>query len=343
MKAWAFLSRVLAAMILLGASFAQARDQVLINGAGATFPAPLYTKWFQDYNKSHPKVEINYQSIGSGGGIKQLSAKTVDFGASDAPMTEAEIKKAGESILHIPTVLGAVVMTYNLKGVSQVLKLDGDAISDIFRGKIVKWNDPKIAALNKGVELPDQFIVVVYRSDSSGTTAILTEYLAKVNEAWKKEVGQGKAIKWPTGLGGKGNEGVTGQVKNTPGSIGYVELSFALAEKLPMALLKNKAGHYVAPSIESVSSAAEGSLKTIPNDLRVSITNPDGKNAYPIAAFTYLLVYQNMPGPKGREMVNFLKWAMDQGQKEAPALAYAPLPAPVVSRVKEKIQSIQTK
>lgn len=331
-------------LLLLGLAsvHAQAADAILINGAGATFPAPIYTKWFQDYNKANPKVEINYQSIGSGGGIKQLTAKTVDFGASDAPMTDLEMKSAGAPVLHIPTVLGAVVLSYNVPGLNQSIRLNGEIVSEIYRGLITKWNDPKIVALNKDAKLPNQSIVPVYRSDSSGTTSVFTEYLAKVSEPWKTGIGSGKAVKWPVGLGGKGNEGVTGQVKNTPGAIGYVELSFALSEKLPMADVKNKAGNFVTPSIQSVSEAAAGALKTMPDDFRVSITDPAGKNAYPIAAFTYLLVYKTMPGVKGQELVKFLNWALENGQKSAPQLAYAPLPESMIGKVKNKVKEIKT-
>lgn len=319
-----------------------AADKTLINGAGATFPAPIYTKWFQDYNKSHPSVEINYQAIGSGGGIKQLTEKTVDFGASDAPMTDAEIAKV-PGVLHIPTVLGAVVITYNLPTVKKAIKLDGETIAELFSGKILKWNDAKIAKLNPGVAFPDSQVIPIYRADSSGTTAVFTEYLGKVSEAWQKEVGHGKTVKWPTGVGGKGNEGVTGQVKNTPGAIGYVELTYATAEKLPMADLKNKAGTFVTPSMKSVSEAASGALKTMPEDFRVSITNADGKQAYPISAFTYLLINKEMPGEKGKQLVGFLNWAMTDGQKSAPGLSYASLPPTMVPKIKEKIKTIVTK
>lgn len=332
-----------AAFVLAFCLQAEAQDKILINGAGATFPAPIYTKWFQDFNKSNPKVEINYQSIGSGGGIKQLTAKTVDFGASDAPMKDSEIQAAGGNVIHIPTVLGAVAVTYNVPNLKKPINLDGEAIAALFSGKIMKWNDPKIAALNAGVTLPDTSVVPVYRSDSSGTTAVFTEYLAKVSPEWKSKVGEGKSVKWPAGLGGKGNEGVTGQVKNTPGSVGYVELAFAMAEKLPTAMVKNKAGAFVAADIKSVTAAAAGASKAMPEDFRVSITDADGKDAYPIAAYTYLLVYKDMPGAKGQEFVKFLGWAMDAGQKQAQALQYAPLPAPVIAKVKEKIKTISTK
>jgi phosphate transport system substrate-binding protein len=330
------------AFILSLSGISHAANKVLINGAGATFPAPIYMKWFQDYNKVHPSVEINYQAIGSGGGIKQLTEKTVDFGASDAPMTDAEIAKVSGPVLHIPTVLGAVVMTYNLPAVKSPIKLDGETIAEIYTGKITKWNDPKMAALNKGLVLPDVSIVPIYRADSSGTTSVFTEYLGKVSAMWEKEVGHGKTVKWPSGIGGKGNEGVTGQVKNTPGAIGYIELTYATAEKLPMAELKNKAGNYITPSMKAVSEAAAGSLKTMPADFRVSITNAEGKTAYPISSFTYLLINKQMSGEKGKELVNFLNWAMTDGQKSAPALSYAALPASMVPKIKEKIKAIVT-
>lgn len=328
-------------LTMLLSLLAKADEKILINGAGATFPAPIYMKWFQDYNHAHPAVEINYQSIGSGGGIKQLTKKTVDFGASDAPMTDEEINKVGASVLHIPTVLGAVVVTYNIPGLKTSLNLDGALVAQIFSGEVSRWNDPKIQALNPGVALPSQSIVVVYRSDSSGTTAVFTEYLAKVNQNWKTSVGSGKAVKWPTGLGGKGNEGVTGQIKNTIGSIGYVELSYALAEKLSMASIKNKSGKFILPSIASVSAAAEGALKSMPEDFRVSITDAEGVKAYPISAFTYLLVFKDMKGPKGKELVNFLNWAMLTGQNDASRLSYAPLPRSMVAKVQKRIQEIQ--
>ncbi len=322
---------------------AQAADKVVLSGAGATFPAPLYMKWFSEYNKQNPNIEINYQSIGSGGGIKNLIAKTVDFGATDAPMTDKELAEAGAPVLHIPTVMGAVVITYNLTEVTKPLRLTSEVIADLYLGTITKWNDPKIAALNPGVALPNKAIVVAYRSDSSGTTAVFTEYLTKTSEAWKAKVGAGKAVKWPTGLGGKGNEGVTGFIKNTPGSLGYVEFTYATAEKLPVAELKNKAGQFVAPSVKAISDAAAGAMKTLPADMRVSITDADGKTSYPISAITYLLVFQNMPKDKGQPLVEFLKWAMKDGQALAPALSYAPLPKPMLSKVEGKVTSVTLK
>lgn len=343
MKSIPNVYRIMMALLLMTLLIGpvQAQEKVLINGAGATFPAPIYMKWFQDYNKTNPNVEINYQSIGSGAGIKGLIAKTVDFGASDAPMSDDELKKAGAPVLHIPTVLGAVVVTYNVPGVNQAIKLDGETVAQIFGGKITKWNDPKIVALNKDVKFPEKPIVVVYRSDSSGTTAVFTEYLAKVSPAWKSEIGAAKAVKWPVGLGGKGNEGVTGLVKDTQGSVGYIELSYALAEKIPMADIKNKSGTFVTPSIQSTSDAAAAALKAMPEDFRVSITDPEGKNSYPISAFTYLLIYKDMPGKKGEELSKFLTWAMDKGQADAPKLAYSPLPKELLPKVKTKIKELK--
>ena len=329
--------------ILLASTIANAQDKVLLNGAGATFPAPIYTKWFKEYNKDNAKIEINYQAIGSGGGIKQLVAKTVDFGASDAPMTDAELASAGAPVVHIPTVLGAVVLTYNVPGVKESIKLDPEILAAIFMGKITKWNDPKLAALNKGTKFPETDIVSVYRSDSSGTTAVFTDYLAKASPEWKSAVGDGKTVKWPTGLGGKGNDGVAAMVKNTPGAIGYVELAFAVSEKMPVAQMKNKAGQFVEPSIKSVTEAAAGALKSMPEDFRVSITNAEGKGAYPISAFTYLLVYQEMAAPKGQEFVKFLGWQLDKGQKMAPEMHYAPLPTTMIPKVKAKIGQLKTK
>lgn len=341
---WAFaiLSTSTSAALVFGGTSSFAAEALLINGAGATFPAPIYTKWFKDYNQLNPNVEINYQGIGSGGGIKQFTAKTVDFGASDAPMSDEEIKAAGGAVLHIPTVLGAVVMTYNITGVKKAIRLDGAAIADIFMGKITKWNDARIKALNPSVAFPDLAIVPVYRSDSSGTTAVFTEYLTKASPAWKTAVGAGKAVKWPSGLGGKGNEGVTGQIENTPGAIGYVELSYAMSQKMPFADVKNRAGQFVTPSIASVTEAAAAAVKSMPADFRVSITDGEGKAVYPIASFTYLLIYPKMPGAKGAEFVKFLSWAMDKGQKSAPELSYAPLPGKVVALVKQQLKKVTT-
>lgn len=312
----------------------------LINGAGATFPYPLYSKWFSEYNKQNPKVKINYQSIGSGAGIKQLVSKTVDFGASDAPMSDEELKSASAAVVHIPTVLGAVVVSYNLPGLTS-LNLSPELLSDIFMGKVKKWNDPKILAENAGAKLPETYITPVYRSDGSGTTSVFTDYLAKVSPEWAKQVGAGKSVKWPAGLGGKGNEGVSGVIKQTPGSIGYIEEVYAMTNKLPMSSIKNAAGKYVQPSLESVSAAAAGALKTMPADYRVSITNAAGEKSYPIAAFTYLLVYKKLDPANGKELVQFLKWSMGKGQTYAKDLAYAPLPKPLVKKVEATISKLE--
>ena len=311
-------------------------EGLLINGAGATFPYPLYSKWFSEYNKLHSDLKFNYQSIGSGGGVKQITEKTVDFGASDAPLTDAELQKA-PGVLHVPTVLGAVAIVYN--GAPEGVKLTSESVAEIFLGKLTRWNDPKIAAANPGVKLPDQAITVVHRSDGSGTTAVFTDFLAKVSPDWKSTVGAGKSVKWPVGLGGKGNEGVTGSVKATPGAIGYVELAYARQNKLSMASLKNADGQFVAPSIESTSAAAAN--VDMPADYRVSITNAKGKGAYPISAFTYLLIYQDQTdAAKGKAVADFLWWAIHEGQKLAPALDYAPLPAPVVQKVEKTLKTI---
>jgi phosphate transport system substrate-binding protein len=316
-------------------------ETISINGAGATFPAPLYTKWFSEYRHADPSVEINYQPIGSGGGIRQLTDKTVDFGASDAPMTDEQLSKASPSVIHIPTVLGAVVITYNLPELKKPLQLSGDVVADLFLGKITKWNDARIVKLNPGVTLPATDVLVAHRSDGSGTTAVFSDYLSKVSPEWKQKVGTGPALNWPTGLGGKGNDGVTNTVKQTPGAIGYIELTFAETNKLPYASIKNKAGKFVVPSPATVSNAAAGALKEMPKDFRVSITDSAGKDAYPISAFTYLLVYQKMDAKKGPKLVKFLNWALKGGQKDAEPLHYAPLPKQLVSKVEAKVKEIQ--
>ena len=324
----------LAALALAGT--ATAADSLLVNGAGATFPAPLYTKWFAEYHKLHPEFAFNYQAIGSGGGIQQITAGTVDFGASDAPMKDEQIAKIPD-VIHVPTVLGAVVVTYNAP--VKALKLTPEVLSDIFLGKITKWNDPAIAAINKGEKLPDLAITVAHRSDGSGTSYGFTDYLAKVSPEWKEKVGAGTSVQWPVGLGGKGNDGVTGLVKATPGAIGYVELAYASQNKLAVAELKNKDGHFVKPSLETTSAAAAG--VTMPPDYRVSITNAGGKDAWPIASFTYLLVRKDQAdAKKGEALVKFLWWATHEGQQFAAPLDYAPLPKPVVSMVEKTIQSL---
>jgi len=325
--------------IALGLS-AAASAQMMINGAGATFPYPIYSKWFDEYAKVDPSVRFNYQSIGSGGGQKQILAQTVDFGASDGPMSDDNLSKAPGKILHIPTVAGAVVMTYNLPG-NPALKLDGETIADIFLGKIKKWNDPKIAASNPGAKLPDNEIVVVHRSDGSGTTFIFTDYLSKVSAEWKQKAGNNTSVNWPTGIGGKGNEGVSGQVKQTPGAIGYVELIYAIQNKMPYAELKNAAGQFVKASIESVTAAL--GTANIPDDFRFSMTNAPGESAYPIAGATWLLVYEQQKDPaKGKKLIEFLKWAMTKGEGMAKDLNYAPLPNEVQQRVLQRIDEIKS-
>jgi phosphate transport system substrate-binding protein len=319
---------------------ATASAQMMINGAGATFPYPIYSKWFDEYAKVDPSVRFNYQSIGSGGGQKQIMAQTVDFGASDGPMSDENLAKAPGKLLHIPTVAGAVVMTYNLPG-NPGLIFDGETISDIYLGKITKWNDPKLAALNPGTKLPDNDILVVHRADGSGTTFIFTDYLSKISPEWKQKVGNNTSVKWPTGVGGKGNEGVAGQVKQTPGAIGYVELIYALQNKMSFAEIKNSAGQLVKPSLESVTAAL--STAEIPDDFRFSMTNAPGKDAYPICGATWLLVYQQQKDPaKGTKLVEFLKWALTKGEGMATALDYAPLPDNVQQRVLKRIEEIKS-
>ncbi|MFL5278691.1 MAG: phosphate ABC transporter substrate-binding protein PstS [Myxococcales bacterium] len=321
----------LAALPVLGAS------KLLINGAGATFPFPLYSKWFSTYNKMHPEVRINYQSIGSGGGIKQVTEKTVDFGASDAPMSDEELSRA-QGIQHIPTVMGAVVLVYNVPGL-QSLRLTPETLAGIFLGKISNWNDPALAKDNPGAKLPDTPIAVAHRSDGSGTTYSFTDYLSKVSPQWKSGPGTGKSVNWPAGLGGKGNEGVTGLVKQNEGGIGYVELAYANQNKLPVAEMKNHDGAWVKPTLEAVSAAA--AKAQIPDDYRISITDQPGKDAWPISTFTYLLVYKDMPdAAKGEALLQFLWWAAHDGQKLASALEYAPLPAPVVSKVESTLRKL---
>jgi phosphate transport system substrate-binding protein len=318
---------------------ATASAQLTINGAGATFPYPIYSKWFDDYTKVDPSVRFNYQSIGSGGGQKQITAQTVDFGASDGPMSDENLAKAPGKIWHIPTVAGADVVTYNLPG-SPALKFDADTIAGIFLGQIKKWNDPKIAALNAGVNLPDQEIVVVHRSDGSGTTYIWTDYLSKVSAEWKQKVGTNTSVNWPTGLGGKGNEGVAGQVKQTPGAVGYVELIYAIQNKMPYAEVKNSAGKFVKPSVESITAAV--ATAQIPEDFRFSITNAPGNDSYPIAGATWLLVYeQQKDAAKGKKLVEFLKWALTKGEDMAKDLDYAPLPPELRDRVLKRVDEIK--
>lgn len=315
-----------------------------LTGAGATFPQPIYQRWFYDYAQK-TGVKINYQSIGSGGGIKQLSEQTVDFGASDAPMTDAEMAAAkGGPVLHIPTVIGAVAITYNLPGVSG-LKLDGATLGDMFRGQITKWNDPRIGALNAGVKLPNQDVLVVHRSDGSGTTFIFTDYLSAVSPTWKAGPGKGKEVNWPVGIGAKGNEGVAGQIKQTPGAIGYVELAYAKQNQLAVASLKNAAGNIVAPTLQGATAAAEATAQALGQgtDFRVSIVNAPGANAYPISSFTWLLVYQNpKDATKAQKLNDFIKWALTEGQAAAASLDYAPLPQNMVQLEQARLATINT-
>ena len=316
--------------------------EVRLQGAGATFPNPIYQKWFSEYNKSHPNLKFDYQSIGSGGGIRQISERTVDFGGSDAPMKDEDLKAAKGEILHIPTVLGADVITYNLQGISTDLKLTPETIAGIFLGNITKWNDPQIASSNAGVNLPASDIATIHRSEGSGTTFVFTDYLSKVSSEWKEKVGAGASVNWPgKGMGAKGNEGVTGQVKQTPNSIGYVELIYAEQNKLPYASIKNSAGAFVRPALESITAAAAAVAGQMPDDLRVSITNSPSPTAYPISSFTYLLVYKEQQDQaKGKALVDFLWWAIHDGEQMAKDLLYAPLPQEVVKKAEQKINSI---
>ena len=314
--------------------------QTTLNGAGATFPYPMYSKWFSDYHNLHSDIQINYQSIGSGGGIRQVLAQTVDFGASDGPMTDQQLSEAKFKILHIPTVMGAVVPAYNVPGVTGEIKFTPQALADIFLGKISKWNDSAITSANPGINFPAQDIIVVHRSDGSGTTYIWTDYLSKVSSDWANGPGKGTSVKWPVGLGGKGNEGVAGQVRQLPGAIGYVELIYAVQNNIPYGVVKNAAGVFVKASLDSVTAAA-ASVKTMPADFRVSITNAPGKDSYPISSFTWLLIPAQSKDPaKGKILADFLAWMVDQGQKETAALTYAPLPPNVAAKVKEAIKQV---
>jgi len=312
-----------------------------LNGAGATFPYPIYSKWFSEYRKAHPGVEINYQSIGSGGGIRQVLAGTVDFGASDGPMSDEQLKEAKVPIFHIPTVLGAVVIAYHAPGVESELKFSPDTIANICLGKVTSWNDAAIAKDNPGAKLPNTPIVLVHRSDGSGTNYIFTDYLSKISTEWKDRVGKGTSVKWPIGLGAKGNEGVAGMIRQMDGAFGYVELIYAIQNKIPYATVKNSAGDFVKASLESTTAAA-ASVKDIPADFRVSITNPPGKNAYPIASFTWLLIPSRFAdATKGKTIVDFLNWMLDQGEPMATQLDYAQLPENVKDKVRAKIKEIK--
>lgn len=326
-------------LLVAGASVAAAQQ---ITAAGATFPAPIYQKWFGDYHTAHPEVQINYQSIGSGAGIQQLTAGTVDFGASDMPMTDEQLSKIKVHTLHFPTVAGGVVPTYNIPGATLDLKFSGETLADIYLGKVKKWNDAAIAKENPGAKLPSEDIVVVHRSDGSGTSFVWTDYLSKISPEWKSKVGANSSVSWPVGLGGKGNEGVAGAVKQTPYSIGYVELLYAVQNKMPFGAVKNAAGNYVKASLESVTEAVAGAAKTIPEDFRVSITNAPGKNTYPISSFTYLLIPTQLPDAKKAATIKaFLQWMLTTGQKSAGSLDYAPLPKEVVARETKQIAAIK--
>jgi len=315
--------------------------QTTLNGAGATFPYPIYSKWFSEYHKLHPDIQMNYQSIGSGGGIRQVLAGTVDFGASDGPMTDDQLKEAKTKILHFPTVLGADVPAYNIPGVTSELKFTPEALAGIFLGKIAKWNDKALTSVNPGVNLPDKDIIVVHRSDGSGTTYIWTDYLSKVSSDWQSQVGKGTSVKWPIGLGGKGNEGVAGMIRQLPGSVGYVELIYAVQNNISYGSVKNSSGNFVKASLDSVTAAAASAPK-MPQDFRVSITNAPGKDAYPISSFTWLLIPQeSKDAAKGKILADFLNWMVTDGQKMTAALSYAPLPDGVVLKEKEAIKVVR--
>ena len=315
--------------------------QTTLNGAGATFPYPIYSKWFSEYHKVHSEVQINYQSIGSGGGIRQVTAGTVDFGASDMPMTDKQLQDFKAKILNIPTVLGADVPAYNVPGVTGEVKFTPEALAGIFLGKISKWNDKAITSANPGVNFPDKDIIVVHRSDGSGTTFIWTDYLSKVSPEWKSQVGADTSVKWPLGMGGKGNEGVAGMIRQLPGSIGYVELIYAVQNNIPYGSVRNSAGVFVKASLEGVTAAAASAAK-MPADFRVSITNAPGKDAYPISSFTWLLIpAQSKDAAKGKILADFLNWMVTDGQAMTTALAYAPLPENVATKVKEAIKQVK--
>jgi phosphate transport system substrate-binding protein len=333
-----------AAVALVGAVVLPAVAQGLtLNGAGATFPFPLYSKWSQVY-AAEKGVQINYQSIGSGGGIRQFISKTVDFGASDGPMTDEQVAQAGGRVLHIPMVAGAVVPVYNLAGIGPVLHFTPDVVADIFLGKITKWNDPRIMKANPNVSLPAADIVVVHRSDGSGTTNIWTNYLSKVSPEWKAKVGEGTSVNWPTGLGGKGNEGVAGVVKQTPNSLGYVELAYALTNQMTFGAVQNRAGQFVRATLSSTSKGVDGAVKNMPEDYRVFFTNAEGRDVYPIAGFTWILIKGDQGDPvKGKALVEFLWWATHDGQKYAPTLLYAPLPKSLVARIERTLKTVTAK
>jgi phosphate transport system substrate-binding protein len=343
------MKRIAALLVVLAAAavgLIRAEDALLINGAGASFPYPIYSKWFDDYHKKNPNIQINYQSIGSGGGIKQVTEGTVDFGASDGPMNPDQLKafkdKHGFDILHFPTVLGAAVPTYNIPGVTAELNFTPEALAGIFMGHISKWNDPAIAGANKGVNLPANDIVVVHRSDGSGTTYIWTDYLSKVSDGWKARVGNGTSVNWPVGLGGKQNEGVAGLVKQTPNSLGYVELIYAIQNNMSYGRVKNSSGEFIKADLASVTAAAAAAAKNMPEDFRVSITNPQGKTAYPISSFTWLLIPSKFADAHKRDALKgFVKWMVGEGQNDVEKLAYAKLPKEVVAKELKALNNVQ--
>ncbi len=327
-----------AGLLALTATAAVAQN---INGAGATFPYPIYSRWFTEYNKVHPEVKINYQSIGSGGGIRQVSEGTVDFGATDGPMSDQQIAEAKVKTMHIPTVLGAVVPVYNLPGINQTLNFSSEVIADIYLGKIAKWNDGRIAKDNPGVSFPDKAILPVYRSDGSGTTYIFTDFLSKVSSDFQGSVGKGTSVKWPTGIGQKGNEGVAGMVRQSPYSFGYVELIYARANNMQFGAVKNKAGKFLQATTDGVTAAAAAAAKSMPKDYRVSITNADGPDSYPISSFTWLLIPLQAKDPaKGKALQGFLEWMLDTGESEASSMTYAPLPKQVQEMVRQTIKTV---
>jgi phosphate transport system substrate-binding protein len=329
-------------LCLVATAGAQSSGTVLLNAAGATFPYPIYSKWFDVYHQQHPNIQINYQSIGSGGGIRQLLAGTVDFGASDGPMSDEQLAQAKFKILHFPTVLGAVVPTYTIAGVAGELNFTQKALAGIFLGTITKWNDPEIASANKGVSLPSREIVVVHRSDGSGTSYIWTDFLSKASDEWKTKVGKGTSVNWPQGLGGKGNEGVSGLVKQTPNSIGYIELIYAVQNNISYGKVQNPAGKFVKADLAGVTAAAEKASKEMPDDFRVSITNAPGPTSYPIASFTWLLIPAQISDAAKRDAIKgFLRWMLNEGQNYNEGLSYARLPKPVIAKELKAISEIQ--
>jgi phosphate transport system substrate-binding protein len=335
--------RKLLTLGIIGTLVSPLAAQVRLNGAGATFPNIIYQNWILTYNQKFDNVEINYQSIGSGGGIRQFSDKTVDFGGTDAPMTDSAIAAIGGNVLHIPTVLGAVVPTYNLPGLAQPVRFTPDVLADIFLGKITSWSDARLASINPGVTLPNQDIIVVHRSDGSGTTYVWVDYLTKVSPEWAQKVGRGTSVNWPVGLGGRGNEGVTATTRQTPGAIGYVELGYALINKMPVGVVRNKSGNWITPSLESVTAAAAGAMADMgpDTDFRVSITDPAGAQAYPIASFTWVLLRKQYPdAAKSRELAKFVWWALTDGQAKAAPLGYAPLPPELRPWIQARLKAI---